>query len=131
MENIKAEKEKLEAEYKYIYNGEQYTNKKGETFTRGNAKYSQEASFFIENGGYSELMKTLDAAYKLGYEDFDPHPDFQDVYDTHIKYLTKEEVDKYINSAEGRKAIAVREIAEKNLGAGGAAAAAPKSDAKK
>lgn len=131
-ESLAEELRKLGNERNFIVGDGTYKTKDDKIIHRGD--YDAEKEFFIDSGGYSDILRTVDAYYKEGSArlGIDPHPDFKDVYDTHIKNLTKEEVDKYINSAEGRKAIAVREIAEKNLGGGGgAAAAAPKSGDKK
>ena len=79
-------------------------------------------------------MRKLDEAYNEGLEGFDPHPAAKDYYDTLMDNLNTAKVKKYLNTEEGKIAVAVRETAEKNLMDGGsssAGAAAPKSDAKK
>lgn len=115
--------EKLKKENDYITTGK-YKDNKGNTYdTRS---YASEKAFYAENEGFSEVLKNVNALFKEGNglsegEDgyVGAHPDFKDVYDTHMKNITKEEVSSFINSAEGQKQIAALQQAQKNLQSGG------------
>ena len=80
--------------------------------------YEDEREFY-KTYGFSDLLKGINSEFKEGNTNgLPPHPDFKDVYDTNMQNLTREEVSSYITSAEGQKAIAVREMADKNLALG-------------
>ena len=74
--------------------------------------YKTEEEFVKRYGGFTDALTKADAEFKKS------SPIYKDVSDTHSKYITETSVNQFVNSEEGRKAIAVREIAEKNLQSG-------------
>ena len=122
-DDYKKQLERLDKEHDYITTG-QYIDKKGNTYAK--RSYASEKAFYTENEGFSDVLKTVNAMFKEGNglsegeEGYvGAHPDFKDVYDTHMKNITKEEVSSFINSAEGQKQIAALQQAQKNLQSGG------------
>ena len=114
---------KYNDEIRGLYNELIYLNRDDRTF-------KTESDFYKKNG-FSTVLDITDANFKKGTDSLPANPEYKDYDDTHRKYLTEEEVSRYIASAEGQKAIAVREKVEKNIAKNVSSTSSAKKEDKK
>ena len=96
--------EKVNKEHEYITSGELEIDNK-----MVKRSYKTEEEFVKRYGNFTDAVSKADA------EMFKANPEYKDVDSSHKKWLMETGVTQFVNSEEGQKAIAVRELAEKNL----------------
>ena len=104
LKDYNSQLEKLDKEHDYITTGQLDID--GKMVDRS---YKTEEEFVKKYGGFTDALTKAQADFRY------TNPEYKDAQKTHKDYMNKISVEQYVTSEEGLKAIAVREIAEKNL----------------